>query len=191
MLKWTIGDMKRAFTLIELLIVVAIISILALIVLPNFLNAQIRAKVARSQSDIRSISTAVMAYRVDNNSRIPPLVLNDGTRQLIKPQHLSLLFYLTTPISYINAGSVNSPFSAYSGYWYYNWEFFREMNGSPRVFYWNDYSRGEPTLWMISTIGPNSTDFPYDVVGDNFVLWRDYDPTNGVSSAGIIQQHGL
>ena len=58
---------KKAFTLIELLIVVAIIAILAAIAVPNFLEAQVRSKVSRVKSDFRSVATAVEAYRVDNN----------------------------------------------------------------------------------------------------------------------------
>lgn len=57
----------RGFTLIELLIVVAIIAILAAIAVPNFLEAQVRAKVSRVRSDLRSISVAIESYSVDYN----------------------------------------------------------------------------------------------------------------------------
>ena len=58
---------KKAFTLIELLIVVAIIAILAAIAVPNFLEAQVRAKVSRVKADERSLTNAIEMYRVDWN----------------------------------------------------------------------------------------------------------------------------
>jgi len=55
----------RGFTLIELLIVIAIILILIAIALPNFLEAQIRARVTKALADGRSIITAMYAYQND------------------------------------------------------------------------------------------------------------------------------
>lgn len=84
------------FTLIELLIVVAIIGILAAIAVPNFLNAQIRAKVARVESDMKSLSTAMEAYFVDQNSYPGD---HDLDRYMFGEDGL---FHLTTPVSYMS-----------------------------------------------------------------------------------------
>ena len=53
------------FTLIELLIVIAIILILIAIALPNFLEAQTRAKVTRAEADIRNLATAIEFFRTE------------------------------------------------------------------------------------------------------------------------------
>ncbi len=66
----TMNSNDKAFTLIELLIVVAIIGILAAIAIPNFLEAQTRAKVTRAQAEIRNLSMVLEAYCVDEDAYI-------------------------------------------------------------------------------------------------------------------------
>ncbi len=87
----------KAFTLIELLIVVAIIAILAAIAVPNFLEAQTRSKVSRARADLRSLATALEAYRVDENS-YPPSVDGGGINPIEQRWR-----FITTPIAYITA----------------------------------------------------------------------------------------
>ncbi len=56
---------QKGFTLIELLIVIAIILILIAIALPNFLEAQIRAKVTREYTDMRTLATGIESLRTE------------------------------------------------------------------------------------------------------------------------------
>ncbi|MCA9426022.1 MAG: prepilin-type N-terminal cleavage/methylation domain-containing protein [Candidatus Omnitrophica bacterium] len=58
-------NLTSGFTLIELLIVIAIILILIAIALPNFLEAQLRAKTTKSQSEMRTLATAIESLRAE------------------------------------------------------------------------------------------------------------------------------
>jgi len=124
---------KRAFTLIELLIVVAIIAILAAIAVPNFLEAQTRSKVSRVKADMRSLATAIEAYTVDYNK--PPI-----TNQFFSPRYTggdtfnNRLRGITTPVAYITALPIDI--------------FFQQTNlfpitpGQPPTFEYTDWSTG-------------------------------------------------
>ena len=95
----------KAFTLIELLIVVLIIAILAAIAIPNFLEYQTRAKVARVKSDFRTIATALEAYCVDEGT-YPNLYYyfhweGEVGNSLLRSWYNS--HCLTTPIAYLSS----------------------------------------------------------------------------------------
>ena len=199
----------KAFTLIELLIVVAIIAILAAIAVPNFLEAQVRSKVSRVKNDHRALATALESYRIDNN-RYPPDPIAFNALNVLKPTLPAIynyeprLRFLTTPIPYIttvgpdifNVGTRNAP-----QYYEYRTEnqiaLDKAFGGASHPA--NKY--GTSYLWVVSSFGPDRTysggrSLLYGMQGlherpvTTGVYGALYDPTNGTLSLGDIIRVG-
>jgi prepilin-type N-terminal cleavage/methylation domain-containing protein len=194
-----------AFTLIELLIVVAIIAILAAIAVPNFLEAQVRSKVSRVKSDMRSFAVGLEAYMVDHNHYPRSYRLVGETRTYINSQ-------LTTPIAYLTS-VFPDPFNQV------------DANPDDRVFpYWGpDYielgrSTSMPILlqeilpnvtdgselnnvdfWILMSFSPDQDfdclDSPMGAIKSTASTWpqtiQQYDSTNGTISDGDVFKSNL
>lgn len=178
---------KKGFALIELLIVVAIISILAAIAIPNYLNAQIRAKVSRVKADMRSLANAIEQYNVDNTAYppfgIPPEDLSSYDMWVVQSR-------LTTPISYIRSIPLDI-------FHYTNWSDGTRMI-TPYVYVQSDTGFPDeadpinPNLWHYEWkwfIMSNGPDLDNDHEGLN-PYPSQYDPSNGVVSDGDIYRYG-
>ena len=169
---------NKAFTLIELLIVVAIISILAAIAVPNFLEAQMRAKTSRVLSDLRSIKVGLESYSIDYGTYL--LDGNDYPKfDLGNFNCKRNLMKLTTPIAYLSTifsdpfhhsnkdsfSKILTPDPPPYPYIYMTFQGYSVHNGTPEKYY-------------LFSLGPDQ-DFENDKD-------KIYDPTNGTVSDGDI-----
>lgn len=68
---------RRAFTLVEILIVVVILAILASITFTTFGNAAEEARISRAQTDVRAIQTQVSVFGTENSGQYPPELTRD------------------------------------------------------------------------------------------------------------------
>jgi prepilin-type N-terminal cleavage/methylation domain-containing protein len=179
---------KEGFTLIELLIVVAIIAILAAIAIPNFLEAQTRAKYSRCFAETDTLAKMIMAYSVDWNEYVlTPLNGNDPCINSPVPEGQWLrLIPLTTPVAYITSLPID-PFDAGSqGIPANNWLI--EGAGNDTYNYQNidfcEDSMNDTTHPLFGSrfkvLSPGLSRQPYPV------LWAvPYDPSNGTVSLGV------
>ena len=174
---------KRSFTLIELLIVVAIIGILAAIAVPNFLNARTKASIARVKADFRTITTAMQSYFMDNNDYPPDTVGPNVEDQSYK--------YLTTPIAYLsNTELCRDHFTAKGG---------RMEGGQTGIRNFYDYGhvpyiREAGVGFVIVSFGPDRVlNMPWSTPTMNALKANDgsrsfflYESSNGLVSSGDI-----
>lgn len=65
---------EKGFTLVELMVVVAVIAILAGIAMPQFMSAADKAKSAKIQADVQIIKNATQLYMIDKSVDTPPTV---------------------------------------------------------------------------------------------------------------------
>jgi len=198
------------FTLIELLIVVAIIAILAAIAVPSFLEAQVRAKVSRAKTDMRTIAVAEEAYRVDwntythsNGAQWNPWDPNGG--------RWGGFAELTTPVAYMTSIPL-SPFGevrVWGNLQTKRWPVFHLGTGNSgnklnTEHPWNSRVAGFPAdCFIIECDGPDNikdsrdpfliADFPWSQASPNDapgILAIIYDPTNGTVSRGEVMRVG-
>ncbi len=199
-----------AFTLIELLIVVAIISILAAIAIPNFLEAQTRSKVSRAKADMRTIALALETYRLDNNAYLPnrgipienePVHTTNGHGRLRVRAFRTIPLRLSTPVAYIVSSAfpdlfkhgqkdtdtgdsyhTNDPTDM--GLTYHNLYEYVVLLNDPEVPY-SDFGVRDGH-WRILSIGPDRLFTGFHAGSTD---WK-YDPTNGTASRGdIVRSH--
>ena len=196
---------KSGFTLIELLIVIAIILILIAIALPNFLAAQVRARITRIQGDMRALATANEAYFTEYNTyalgyahdlfgEAPYLYLTRTTA-----------IALSTPVAYIKEAQVPDIFAAPS------------INNSALTFYiqsaGGDYGNEAAkrrsilmdhkypphlhypnTVYAFVSAGPDGSDdthmgtYPWSHCMNGLNQGCVYVPTNGTKSRGDLVQ---
>lgn len=175
---------KNGFTLIELLIVVSIIAILSSIAAPNYLEAQLRAKVSRVKGDFYALATALEAYHIDSLRYLETNIAERWQRW----------DRLTTPIAYISQIPLD-PFLPRN-----QWEVDNLIDWGPRHGY---YKLGctpltNPSRWAMSSNGPDLDEDSvpirfYPGYSDDVFMTKDpdynyaiYDPTNGAVSNGDV-----
>lgn len=170
---------KSAFTLIELLIVVAIIGILAAIAVPNFLSARLRATIAQVRSEIRALATASELYRLDNNT-----YPNESEHNVLQRGWGEAgLKRLTTPIPFMNE-LPDDPFFPKN---HPEGGYFRCYETSVKGVY-----SGGTTRWIayvIFSIGPDQTENGIDSGVGFSGRWYGGDGNTYMSSNGL-KSHG-
>jgi general secretion pathway protein G len=174
--------MRKSFTLIELLIVVAIIGILAAISAPVLKDALTRAKISRAQADIRTTADALEAYRLDWNA-----YPRDGIVDF--PLGWSML---TTPVAYIPLPPIDvftpkRKWHTSGGYLGMGTD--TPYEGSPIDV--ERYSRSRGT-WILLSSGPDYEAPIRHTI--HFWPWNihliDFDISNGLYSRGDINKIG-
>lgn len=148
---------ERGFTLIEMMIVVAIIAILAVILIPNFARARAQAQSAACIANLKTIATALELYYTDNQT------YPAAAKQLLDAQYTS-----QTLKGYLN--QVPEDPAAGPGKYYM---FTAQNNGSTAPASYQIWCPGSHDPATLQNVAPGT---------QNTTL--EYTSANGVTTAG-------
>lgn len=95
-------------TLVELLLVVAIMAVLALVALPSLLEASTRAKVSRAKADLKALVVGVETYHVDEG-RYPDAIVGRWKAGIL--YSAACLSRVSTPVAYLQTTTLPDPFT--------------------------------------------------------------------------------
>jgi len=179
---------KSGFTMVELLLVVAMISVLAAIAYPNYLESQIKSKVAQAKSGLKNLGVAMEAYYVDNDG-YPVEYLTNGYSEATR--NARIYGQLTSPVAYLTniprdplratvadgTSYLNNP---YFSYYNWSWRVGHQIN-LVNDYSWDPWYKGLTSVAMIS-YGPSGR----AASGTNGFGFGTYDPTNGITSPGYL-----
>ncbi len=88
-MKTNLNSRRTGFTLVEIMIVVAIIALLAAIAVPGFLRSRKRSQASRIINDLRLIDSAVDQYSIETSKKSgDPVAVADWTNYLKKGTNL-------------------------------------------------------------------------------------------------------
>lgn len=197
---------RRGLTFIEVLIVAAIFAVLAVIIVPNFVESRSRSRLSRARVDLRRLATAAEAYAIDHAEYPPNHSLNFDFKEILAP--------LSTPVAYISNAHMPDVFGNIA---------YPDLGGQ-WVYYFFNYSASEAIIsqvydqlleyspeelaeltsykYLLISVGPDqlahfnfvnppfgsaSTIESLDVYGRGLIYKTTiYDPTNGATSRGDI-----
>ena len=100
---------RGGFTLIELMIVIAIIAILAAILVPNFIRARAQGQLTACKSNLKNIGTAVEMYSTDWSGKYPTAGMG-----LLTPNYLKTIPECPAAgsVTYAASFGIGSPYNA-------------------------------------------------------------------------------
>ncbi len=181
---------RQGFSLRELFVVLVVVSILAAIAIPAYINAQVRTKLVAMKQENRNVHDAISRYQLDNGDypigtyESPGAMSQSSYPTSVGPEQRNSgyrLIVLTTPYPYLNR-LPDDPFQVENSVYDRKYMYYRPKLGRHAWM-----SSRATRLWEteFETVGAGP-----DGVLDTDPDGPDYDPSNGLFSSGDVHYYG-